>query len=83
MEILLEYFKDSKDFFILFATFQKNASNSERNLKRLKFEGLGIINGEHISKQIQLRQLNGMASAEKVRRTSHPVTRAACKFHFC
>ena len=58
MELLLEYFKDSKDFFILFATFQKNASNSERNLKRLKFEGLGIINGEHISKQIQLRQLN-------------------------
>jgi hypothetical protein len=58
LNFLLEYFRDSKDFFILFATFQKNTSNSERNLKRLKFEGLGIINGEHISEQIQLRQPN-------------------------
>jgi hypothetical protein len=39
-------------------TFQGNVDNSERNLKRLKFEGLGIINGEHISEQIQLRQPN-------------------------
>lgn len=57
LNFLLEYFEESKDFFILFATFQKNTSNSERNLKRLKFEGLGIINGEHISTQIQLRKL--------------------------